>query len=124
MTTGSASFEGSSARKIFPEALLNSEMPSATWLLVGSLFPVAMIMLCGTSNVVGATAGAGRTYTTLVRSEAAFGGRLEAEAATGDRSSIAGAVSRGRLGFAARVDAGALTAVSISAFSTLYRWKR
>jgi hypothetical protein len=124
MTTGSASFEGSSARKTLPEALLNSEMPSATWLLVGSLFPAAMIMLCGTSNVVGATAGAvraGGPYATLVRSEAAFGSRLEAEAATGDRSSIAGAVSRGFLDFEARTDAGALTAVSFSAFSTLYR---
>src|ERR1700720_190787 len=117
MTTGSASFERSSARKTFPDALLNSEMPSATWLLVGGLFPAAMIMLCGTSNVVGATADAGSGGAPY----APFGGRLEAETATGVRASITGAVSRGFLDFAARADAGALTAVRISAFSTLYR---
>src|ERR1700731_439281 len=103
MTTGRPSFERPSARKTFPEALLNSEMPSATWLLVGGLFPAAMTMLCGTSNAVDAAAGAARaaeSCTILIRSEAAFGGRLEAEAATGDRTSIAGAVSRGFLDFA------------------------
>src|ERR1700730_9415460 len=102
-------------------------MPSATWLLVGGLFPAAMIMLCGISNVVGATADAGSAgapYAILVRSDAACGGRLEAEAATGDRSSIAGAVSRGFLDFAARADAGALTAVRISAFSPFDSLKR
>src|SRR5260370_12850273 len=99
----------------------------APGLLFGGWFPAAMIMLCGTSNVVDAAAGAARaaeSCTILIRSEAAFGGRLEAEAATGVRASIADPVSRGFLGFEARADAGALTAVSISAFSTLYRYNR
>src|SRR5229473_1621370 len=96
MITGVANFEGSSVRKIVPEALLNSEIPSATWLVVGCLFPATMTILCGTSNGVLSTTGAGRAggpFTTLVRSEAAFGGRFESEVATGDCSSFTASVS-------------------------------
>src|SRR5712692_4445558 len=124
MTTGSASLAGSSARKTDPEALLNSEIASATWLLVGCLFPAAMTMLCGTSNGVLSTTGAGRAggpFTTLVRSEAAFGGRLESEVATGDRSSTTASVSCCFVEREDREDAGALDAVRITAFSALYR---
>src|SRR6266849_8241628 len=124
ITTGSASFEGSSARKTVPEALLNSEIPSATWLLVGCLFLAAMTMLCGTSKVVLAVAGADRAggpFTTLVRSEAAFGGRLESEVAIGDRSSITASVSCCFVEREDREDAGAFAAVRPPPFSTLYR---
>ena len=78
MITGSTSFVGSLVRKTLPEALLNSEMPSVTWLIVGFLFSGVMMMLCGTSKGAAATAGAGKAGepgTTFVRSEAVFGGR-------------------------------------------------
>src|SRR5229473_2642643 len=122
MTTGSASFEGSSARKTFPEALLNSEMASATWPLVGCLFPAAMTILGGTSKVVLAEAGAGRAggpITSLVRSVAVFGGRLESELAAGDRSSITASISCCFVEREDRMDAGTFDAIRIPAFSTL-----
>ena len=129
ITTGCVSFDGRSVRNTLPEALLNSEIASATWLFVGGLFPAAMMMLSGTSNGVAASAGAagaGRSAFAAfappeaVRSEAIFGGR-SAEAAAVDRSSIADAVSRGFVELEARMGAGAFTAVRISAFATLYR---
>src|SRR5260370_16560303 len=98
MTTGSASFEGPSERKTVPAALLNSEIPSATWLVVGRLFPAPITILCGTSKVLLSTTGAGTAagpFTTLVRSETAFGGRFELEVATGDCSSTATSASSG-----------------------------
>src|SRR6266851_2735693 len=125
MTTGSANFEGSSERKISPEALVKSEIASATWLLVGGLLPAAMALLCGGSKVLLSAAGAGSAaaglLTTFVRSETVFGGRFALEATTGDCSSTSVAVSLVFFEFAARGAAGARTAVSISAFSTLYR---
>src|SRR5207302_6772209 len=42
----------SSERKISPEALVKSEIASATWLLVGCLLPAAMALLCGISRVL------------------------------------------------------------------------
>src|SRR5713226_324596 len=124
MTTGSVSFEGSSERKTSPDALVKSEIASATWLVVGCLLPAAMALLCGISRVLPSTTGAGSEaagFTTFVRSETVFGGRLELEAAIGDRSSTSVAVSLVFFEFAARGAAGARTAVSVSAFSTLYR---
>src|SRR5260370_40160490 len=123
MTTGSANFEGSSERKTSPEALAKSEIASATWLLVGCLLPAAMALLCGISRVILSAAGAGSAaaglFTTFVRSETAFGGQFALEAVTGDCSSTSVAVPLVFLEFAARDAAGARTAVSISAFSTL-----
>src|SRR5712692_1879602 len=124
MTTGSASFERSSARKTFPEALLNSETPSTTWLLVGCLFPAEMIMLCGTSNGVLATAGAARAggpFATPARSEAAFGGLFDSEVATEDRSSVTTSEYCCFADREDREDTGGLAAVSTPPFSTLYR---
>src|SRR5260370_35663468 len=124
VTPGSARFEGSSARKTFPEALLNSEIASATWPLVGCLFPAAMTILGGTSKVVLAEAGAGRaggSFTTLFRSEAVFGGRLESEVAVGDRSSITASVSCCFVEREDREYAGTFDAIRIPAFSTMYR---
>src|SRR5437762_2005031 len=83
---------------MLPEALLNSEIASATWLFVGGLLPAAIIMLSGTSNGVAAAAGAagavGSAFTTFVRSEAVrseaiFGGRSTEEAAAAVRSYVA-----------------------------------
>ena len=117
-------------RKMLPEALLNSEIASATWLFVGGLLPAAIIMLSGTSNGVAAAAGAtvvgGSAFTTFVRSEAVrseaiFGGRSAEEAAAAVRSSFADAVSRGFVELEARAGVGVLAAVRISALSTLYR---
>src|SRR2546421_3404915 len=99
-------------------------MPSATGLIVGFLFSAVMTMLCGPPNEAAATAVAGRVAepcTTLVRSEAVFAGRWEADPATGDRSSSAGAASCCFAACEAPEDAGALTVVRVSAYSTLYR---
>src|SRR5437899_3242414 len=97
MTTGSANFEGSSERKISPEALVKSEIASATWLLVGGLFPAAMTALVGISKVSLSTTAAGGAaagpFTTFVCSETAFGGRFESEAPTGALSSTIVAAS-------------------------------
>src|SRR5260370_37929756 len=96
MTTGSASLEGSSERKTSPEALVKSEIASATWLLVGGLLAAAMTILPGISKVLLSTTGAGSVagpFTTFVRSETVFGGRFELEAPTGDCSSTSVAVS-------------------------------
>src|SRR5258707_15271885 len=97
MTTGSANFEGSFERKTSPEALVKSEIASATWLLVGGLLPAATALLCGISKVLLSTAVTGSAaaglLTTFVRSETVFGGRVALEAATGDCSSTSVAVS-------------------------------
>ncbi len=91
MTTGRANFEGSSERKISPEAFVKSEIASATWLLVGCLLPAAMALLCGISKALLSTAVTGSAaaglFTTFVRSETVFGGRFALEASTGDCSS-------------------------------------
>ena len=111
-------------RRMLPEALLNSEIATATWLFVGGLFAAAIMMLSGTSNGVAATGGAGSdgcSFTTFVRSEAIFGGRSAAEAAAVDRSSITCVASCGFAEFGALTGAGLFAAVKISAFSTLYR---
>ena len=115
-------------RKMLPEALLNSEIASATWLFVGGLLPAAIIMLSGTSNGVAAAAGAtvvgGSAFTTFVRSEAVrseaiFGGRSAKEAAAAVRSSVADAVSRGFVELEARAGVGVFAAVRIFMLSTL-----
>src|SRR5260370_18161345 len=124
VTTGRAKFEGTSERKISPEALVKSEIASATWLLVGGLLPAAMALLCGISKALLSTAVTGSAaaglLTTFVRSETVFGGRVALEANTGDCSSTSVAVSLVFFELAARGAAGGRTAVSISAFSTLY----
>jgi hypothetical protein len=124
MTTGIASFEGSSVRKTLPEALLSSEIPSATWLVVGCLFPVAIMMLCGRSKVVLSTLAAvcaARAFTTLVRSAAIFGGRLESELTTGDRSSVTTRLSRCLTECEDGAVAGILAVAIAPPFPTLYR---
>src|SRR5689334_11666130 len=100
---------------MLPEALLSSEIASATWLFVGGLLPAAIIMLSGTSNGVAVAAGAaapGRLeFTTFVRSEAVrseaiFGGRSAEEAAAVVCSGAADEVSRGFVGLEAPVGVG------------------
>src|SRR5260370_16547285 len=99
-------------------------MASTPWLLVGCLLPAAMTMLFLASKVALTAPGAdgvGGSFSALVRSDAVFGGRLEAEAATGDRSSTNVAVSCGFFEFETRGGAGTRTAPRIFAFSSPYR---